>query len=307
VPIDIVAKLLFQMVFLAALGFMMRKRKIIDESFQKGLSTILLDVVVPIYLVGVGNSAFDRAMAGRLAVETIIVLLIFMLGYPLAILFARLVPIKKENKMQLVNLLVLCNVAYLGFPVMGSLFGDEGTLYTVVYVLLFNVFAFSVGIRLVGGKMSMKSFLLRPVIIACVVAVGIFVSPLRLPVFLVETCQMVGSLTSPFSMFIVGASLAQIKLSSIWRDGWVWLTCFMRQFVIPLCLAGILWLLGFRGVLPTCLLILTAMPTATTNVIFAEQYNLDIAFATRTPVLGTILMLFSLPIFYYLSGMIFNG
>ncbi len=56
------------------------------------------------------------------------------------------------------DLAVFANVGFIGFPLMGEMLGNVGTLYTVAYNMAYQLFFFSYGLLILkkNGKLSLK-------------------------------------------------------------------------------------------------------------------------------------------------------
>lgn len=56
------------------------------------------------------------------------------------------------------DLAVFANVGFIGFPLMGGMLGNVGTLYTVAYNMAYQLFFFSYGLLILkkNGKLSLK-------------------------------------------------------------------------------------------------------------------------------------------------------
>lgn len=288
--------LLFRILFMAALGFGMRKWGIINDEIQKGLSAIMLMVVVPLSALAAGNNSYSGQMAANLLWAGAITLGLYALTIAVALAarrFAKGLP--GPNRNLLANLVVLGNVGYIGFPIIREIYGDEGFLYAVVLNLAFQLVAYTLGIKLAGGELTFKSVFTQPLTVASILSILIFASPFRLPAFVVVAFNEVGALSAPFSMFIIGSALGKLRLSSVFTQKYAWMVFFLRQMVLPLAVGGALYALGFGGKLASVMVVLAGMPPATMNVIFAEQYGGDSAFTTRAVMLGTLLMALTLP------------
>lgn len=303
--LGVVAELIGKLAFLVVIGYILRKTGVIDDAFQKKLSTILVNVVLPFGIIAVGNNAYDPAMASPLLWSALIIALVYAVSYALMLPLSRALPIVKDNKNLFANLVVLSNVAYIGFPVIAALYGTEGSMYAVIYNLIFPLCAYSVGVALMGDRITLKRLIFRPLVLAAVLAILIFISPFRLPAVVIETFDQVGGLSAALAMFIIGSSVAKIPFRTLWTDGWAWLTTALGQVVQPLIVAVILWLAGFSGVMPSVVVVLTGLPAGATNIIFAEQFDRDTLFTTRSMVQGTILMVATLPLTVWLCSVMF--
>lgn len=294
---DVLIDLSFNIFFLTLLGFFMRKRGIMDDNFQNRLSKILVDIVIPLNILAAGSSQYDAQLASGMGKMAVITIAYYVVTIVLISLLSRALPLEKENRGQFTNIVVFANVGFIGLPIIQSLYGNEGLLYAVVGNLLFQFIVFTYGVYNVGGKsMGIKGFLTSVSTVVPVLAILLFVSPLSLPRPVLSTFQLIGSMSAPFSLFIIGSSLATIKFSSLWTSGMAWLATALRQVAIPLCLAVVLKLLGFSGILPAACVVVFGLPSATLNVIFAQQYGKDTAFATRAVSQGVICMFVTLPL-----------
>ncbi len=288
--------LMFRILFMAALGFGMRKWGIINDEIQKGLSAMMLMVVVPMSALAAGNNSYSRQMAANLLWAGAITLGLYALTIAVALAARRFVKgLPGPNRNLLANLVVLGNVGYIGFPIIREIYGDEGFLYAVVLNLAFQLVAYTLGIKLAGGELTLKSVFTQPLTVASILSILIFASPFRLPAFVVVAFNEVGALSAPFAMFVIGSALGKLRLSSVFTQKYAWMAFILRQIVLPLAVGGALYALGFGGKLASVMVVLAGMPPATMNVIFAEQFGGDGAFTTRAVMLGTLLMALTLP------------
>jgi len=187
----------------------------------------------------------------------------------------------------------------MGFPILESLFGKLGILYGSIYVCTSNLFLWTFGEMLFSGSYDMKAIknaLLNPGIISIGVGILLFLSPVKLPFFIKKSIDMVGSLTTPLAMIIIGSMLAEIRLKEIFSGTYVYYGTIVRLLVFPMIILIILKTLGIHGiVLGTCCIV-TAMPAAANVVMFAEKYNGDSVLASKIVVLSTAMSIITIPI-----------
>lgn len=304
-PVEVLLELIIKIAVLTALGYLLRKIGMITDGFQKGMSDMLMFVIIPCSVLATANTPKQQGMALNLLWAALLVLAYYAVSFALTSLLAKgLSP--GPNRGVFIALSVFANVGFIGFPIVQSLYGAEGMLYTVIANLAFQFAMFSVGVRLYGGRdVDFLHFVRQPNIILLLLGVVLFLLPVSLPGPLVSTLDLVGNMSAPFSMFVVGSALAQIKFSSILTSKRAWLVTLLRQLVFPLLSALVFYAMGLKGVLPSTLVMLTSLPAATLNVIFAEKYGADVPFATRAVSQGTLVMLISLPLTATLCGVLF--
>ena len=132
---------------------------------------------------------------------------------------------------------------------------------------------------LIGSRHQLKSLLNLNVLMA--IGMAIFLFSLELPKPIVQTLDMVGSMTAPLSMLIIGALLADTDLKKIFIGWDVYYGSLLRLLIIPLMTIVMLKPIGVdRDLLRICV-VLTAMPAAANTVIFAERYGANSVLASR--------------------------
>ena len=283
-------------------GMVAAKQDIINEEARKKLSELLLYVTSPFLVVSSFNFKFSSDMlanAGRIFAFSIgIHIFTVFLG---RFLFRRY-PVDKQSVLKFI--IVFSNCGFMGFPVLESLFGKIGVFYGSIYNAVFHAFVWTYGVMLFSHSREQKSItkaLLNPGIISVIVGMLIFLFSIELPNPILQTLDMVGSMTAPLSMLIVGALLASTDLKSIFIGFEVYYGALLRLIMIPLVTIVALKLIGLdRGLLQVCV-VLIAMPAAANTVIFAEKYGANSILASRCVALSTILSIITIPLVMMLT------
>ena len=134
-----------------------------------------------------------------------------------------------------------------------------------------------------------------------VTAVILYLLPFRFPAFLQSTLSTVGSMMMPLSMLIIGAEIAGMELKEILKDPYSYLISFLRLIVFPGLMLIAAVLLHLPQNLGVTLVVLAALPSASMNVIMAQEYDCDPEFATRSVAQSMLLMVATLPVIIILA------
>ncbi|MCL2417614.1 MAG: AEC family transporter, partial [Bacteroidales bacterium] len=162
----------------------------------------------------------------------------------------------------------------------------------------FSILTFTFGVRMFDNAprdFNLKKLLIRnPVLIATAVGYIFFVSGLRLPTVLEEGVSLIGGITTPISMILLGIYLARQSIKNL--DLRLLFPVALKLVLIPL----VTWL-ALRWVVSNQLMFavivtLMAMPPAALAAIFAEQYGADSFSTAKFVVLGTILCVITVPV-----------
>lgn len=296
--------LLIKFFILIFIGYVLRKTNQITEQFEKDLGAFLMRVVLPFSIIRSANTTFSMELSRNLIYSGIFAVAYYVFSLIFLFILMRFVPSTRDEKKIAVTLGTFANTSFLGFPIVEELFGRAGLLYAVTYnfVFLFSFLVFAEAY--VSGKRTgvFKSIITNPGIIASVLAVPIFLSPVKLPAVIDDCFRMMGSMMTPISLLIIGCRMTSIHLWSIFTDRLAWLVTAMRLAVFP-ALAYIL-LLPFHldPTLTAALTLITGLPSGAMNVIIANQYDCGVDLASKAVALSTIVMLGTLPVLMMVIG-----
>jgi predicted permease len=283
--------------FVILVGFYARKRNIISADMTKKLSDLLLQVTQPLLII----SSFRFEFSQEMLRNAIFVLLMSFAVHFLSMLVGRYLyqRFPERTRSVLKYITVFSNCGFMGFPVLESVFGSIGVFYGALYVIPFNILTLSYGVMVFTGKSdrdTIKKILTHPVIISVGIGMLLFLFQIPLPDSVSKAIAMVGSMTSPLSMLIVGALLAGIPLKEMFRGKELYYGSFIRLIILPLLIYAVLWLLRLpEDVFRVCV-ILTAMPAAANTAIFAEKYDGEAGLASRCIGVSTILSILTIPL-----------
>ena len=304
--LSLIGELLFKLAIFITIGYVLRKKNLINDDFQNRLGNVILSIVLPSAIIASGNEKKTGLQQSDFLWCLLIVSVYYIVSLLIFSRIAKFLPLDLQRQKLFTNLVVFSNVGMIGFPITQQLYGSQGLLIAVLYNLVFYIFMYSIGIgRLRKQKVTLKKYLITPINIALIITMILFFSPIELPTFISSTLKQLGDMSGPLSMFVVGSTLAKIPFRDVINSKWSYLITVLRQFILPLLMAIILWFLGFRGVMPAVCVLLTATPTATMNLILAEQYGHDVSFATKATVHGNIMMLLTLPLILLLLSILF--
>ncbi|MBO4242983.1 MAG: AEC family transporter [Clostridiales bacterium] len=291
----------FQMALMIVLGIILRKKRIIDERTQGSLSEILLKAVLPFTIISSSQYEYSTEM-----VKSIIAVACCSSAYYIVTLLilrqtTMRLPFDDSEKRVFVTTSVFANTGFVGFPLMYGLFGDSGLLLASIYNLMYNLFFYTYGVHLISKKTgNFKDIFFNPVSIASVAAVVLFIVPWRMPSFVKETTDLIGNMTVPLSMIILGSTFATVDIRKLFMDKKSYIVTCLRLIVFPLAMLGALMAasrfieVNHRTMIT--LTIMTALPSGAMNVIFSERFNCAPKFCARTVVMTLVFMVVTLPL-----------
>ena len=111
-----------------------------------------------------------------------------------------------------------------------------------------------------------------------------------------DTINMVGSITSPSAMLLIGCPLAKMDIKKVFSNIRIYPWTLIKQIAIPLLLWVPLATVIKNETLLIVAYILTAMPVANTAVLFATNYDSDVDSASRGVFITTLFALITVPL-----------
>lgn len=284
-------------------GSYARKKNIINEEINKGLTKLLLEVTMPLMIITSFQHEFSKELMNNIieifAYAVAIHLILIALS---ALLFIKY---NRDKKDILRFATIFSNCGFMGFPVVASIYGKVGILYASIFNMPFNIFSWTYGIMLYTKNKdsnNIKKILLNPGIVSVVIGVFLFVFSIKLPTTVYNTFKLVGDMTTPLSMIIVGAMIVQVNIKSIFKNISLYYISFVRLIFVPVLTYAILKLINAEEILRNISTIIEAMPAAAVTAIFAEAYNKEPEFASEVVFFTTFMSVIAIPVVLKVLG-----
>ena len=224
-------------------GFFSAKGKLVDENGISTLNKIVLYFALPaLTLYGLQKDASPELIHDLILVFFISLAIMILSGL-IAYFLYRSEP--NERRSVLTNLSMLSNSAYMGYPVVIATLGEDMLIYAVVFVGAFNLMCWTFGSFFFGGISAIqpKKLLTNPSLIAVIVGLVLFLTGWRLPGFINDALSMMGNVTTPLAMFVIGARLIDLRFAHL-QDWKLLLACALRLIIFPAAVLSLVTL-GF--------------------------------------------------------------
>jgi predicted permease len=191
-------------------------------------------------------------------------------------------------------------VGFMGYPVARALYGEIGVFYTSIVNLVFSTMVWTYGILLYNskGKFNYKS-LTNIGTISSLLGIMLFLLQISIPGPVLSALDLTGKMTTPLSMLLIGALIANVNIKELFSDWKVYWTSFIKLLVIPIVTALLLKLLNYNTMVISICTIMAAMPSAATNAIFAKEFDVNPTFASIGVFITTLLCIVTLPLMLY--------
>jgi len=303
--------LLQQMIVLFVLmliGYYVSHKGYISDATFKQLSWLVVYVACPAMVIS-GSVNSGKMMEGRELFATLgLTVVIYTVLILIGLITPLLLGVPKEDRGVYKVMMIFSNIGFMGFPLIGSLYGTEALLYAALFQIPFNVLIYTYGILVLkkktedNEKLDLKK-ILNIGVICCIISIVIALFQIETPAFVKTIVSNLSNLTAPLSMMVIGASLTKIKFKDLFTDIRLLIFCGVKLLVIPILLLLVLrQFIDSEMVLGVCMVILST-PVASMTAMLAQQYDGNYALASKGVAVSTILSVVTMPLVSMILGL----
>ena len=287
-----------------AIGYIMRKAKFGGDRLPAELSNLILYFAQPALIINTYIREFDRSILVGAAWVFLVSLVYHGAIFALSLCFFKKAP-EAKRKVYRYGML-FSNASFLGIPLVQSVAGDVAVLYVCIFVIAFNIYAWSVGCYIYTGDkkyMSVKKMFINPATVPTYIGFIFFFTPLDryVPAVATEFLGYVASLVVPLSMIIVGLRFADLDFKSAFKDRHLPLALVLRLIAAPIVSFFIVKAITLCGValapdVTVTLMICSSTPVAVYASMMAEKFGGDAVTAGKYVAVSTLFSLLTIPI-----------
>lgn len=282
-------------------GFCANKCKLMDKELSKRLSALVINVTAPFIILS--SAMGDKGIDSHDIVPVVVagtLMLVFMTL--IAIPLIKVLRIETNLKGAYHFMFVFGNINFIGFPVVGALFGEYAIFYASLLSIPFNLMVFLLGVYLITNDKSLLKLrfktLFSPCLSATYIAIALVLYNIHVYEPIVKTCDLIGQITIPISLLIIGSALADIPIKHMIGKPIMYVVIALKQIVIPCLILLIFLLTPLDRKYADVLMILSAMPIAAYGTMFCLKYGKEHEAETlaQATFLSTLFSLITIPI-----------
>lgn len=302
--------------------------------------TILLDIILPVFIIMVigyicqkkfnlhiqtlarlniyflvPGFIFVRLYEADIQMNIFLQILSFILIhivilYVIVKLIAKLLSLTTGRGAVFSNSVLFYNSGNYGVPVNDLVFKSDPFAMSiqVVFLMFQNIFIYTYGIfslqSVQSGKLrALLGYFKMPVIYALLLGLLLGAFNVPLPGFVLVPAHYVANAMIGLALFMLGAQVANIKLTSGLKL--VYVSLSLRLLISPVLALGMIYTAGLTGLVAQTILIATAMPTSVNSAVIAEEYENHPDVAAQIVLFSTLFSAFTVTLFIYLAQVLF--
>lgn len=290
---------------LMGLGFLLYRVNILDLNTNSKLTSLVLSVTTPCMVL---NSVLctkkysdPQTIFAILGIAVVTYIVTPFIG----ILINKLLRVPTNQTGLYVFMTVFSNIGFIGYPIIKAIFGNDSVFHTSLFGMVFNIMIFTLGVYLIGigqqgnNKLNLKN-LITPGVICSFLALILYLLHIRAPQIVTDFTSMIGDMTTPLAMIIIGVTLGAMNIREVFNELRVYIYTIIKQLILPVITYPIIAFLIKDNYLGGLTLVMLSMPVGSSAVLFTNKYGGDSELAAKTIFMTTLISVFTIPLVVYM-------
>ena len=283
---------------LIALGWAIARLKLFSESFWPELEKLTYYILFPALLIHrLANANFESLSLSDAAIPVITALAVTSLA---TFIWQFLFKADATDFTSVYQGAIRFNT-YLALASVNALTGDEGLIIAAVVIAilipiinLLCVSVFQIMLHRQSSNPYWKTLATNPLILGCLIGIGLNLSQFELPLVVMEWLGMLGKTALPLGLIAVGVGIKVRQMGHHWLS---LISASAFKFIaMPLgFLLGAI-LLDANSLITEVLIIIAAQPTASSAYILARQLGGNTTLMANIISSQTLLAIFIIPL-----------
>ncbi len=282
-------------------GFLLVKWKTVSEDKISAFAKLLLFVCSPcLSLYSFSKAEYSpklHAMIWICFAATLFILLAFILLFRL-VLHRQC---KEIGWRVFVVSTALGNVGFFGVPLLEYFLADYpvAPVFSQIFSLTMNIVAWTVGLFIISTDRSFirpKKILTVPLVLAMFIAYPMFLLGWNFPPVVEEMIELLGRMSTPLCMIILGMRLATVKIKTLVTDWKALLASLTKMVAFPIFTFFIMMLLPIEPYVRASVFLLACCPCASMIQSLSELIGQGQKPAANTVLISTILCVITIPL-----------
>ena len=286
-------------------GYILRRKKTIDEDFIKKANILVFNVALPVKLFSeVFNTSLDEFFDLKFVIFIVSCTIISVVVTWLVGFFI----IKEKSQLgAFVQGAFRGNFLYIGLSLMENITGSIGLKAPLVIAFIIPLYNILAVIILTytnvnqNSKVSVisiiKNIANNPLIIAIILGAIASKIGIQIPVFAIRTMSYFEAVATPLALIAIGASFNFKNATE--KIGPTLIANLFKLIIIPLSAVSLAIVLGFNNEDVLLIYLLFGVPTATVSYIMTSAMNGDKDLSSNIIMTTTILSNFTMTLFIF--------
>lgn len=287
---------------LLVVGYIAGKLGYLGGDFDRQLSRLVINITCPALIL---SSAMNGTLPDRRYILPLlgISIITYLILTGTALFLPRYMTTRQEEEGAVGFAMMFGNVGFMGYPVVASIFGHQAVFYAAVLNVVNTFAVFTIGTILITGKSDVegkhfqkKVLYSTPMLAAYLTMLIVALEIDNIPSVISQPLTMLGNITVPAALLIIGSSMSQLSLRMMLGNRTVYLTTIMRLLIVPLSMYYLCRAIGFSETVVNINTVVIAMPVATYGTILCLRHEKDATLMTEVTFITTLFSMLTIPL-----------
>lgn len=300
-----ISNAVFQMAILlivTAVGYVAAKLAYLDMRVKDTITALLLNITLPCMIIASAGNLDASSLGMQVPLSLLLGAVAFFLWVLVAFLFNVVFRVPKQQRPLYYFMSVCSNTSFIGIPVADALYGESAALLCSVFIMATSTLMYSFGIALlVGGGTDLSKLkssedqihviiraVISPLTVSALLAIALVFSGFKMPALVQESMDLIGSITPPVAMMLVGVIIANEKVGNVLREWRLYPYIIIRQLLASAGAYVVLSLFIADPVLLGIFTVMFAMPVGSMAPMFCASYGKDAVLPAKGTILSTV-------------------
>ena len=285
-------------------GFLTVKCKLIRAESISAFSVVLMYICQPMLTItSFLNATFSLDFFWKMIVAFVLAG-VLQLGVILIAYFCLKKQYDKDIKYRIATIATAFgNCGFMGVPLLQAIMPEairnNAVVLSVMFLLGLNLIGWTFASYLITGDkkyISVKKAVINPAMLGLVIGLPLFICGVKLPAEVFNCVELLGKMTTPLCMIILGMRLATITFKEMFGSPFQYFIVAVKQIIMPMLGLVLIWFIPIDFYIRQSLFILAATPVARITLNFAEMLGKGQKTAANLVLLGTLLSILTLPL-----------
>lgn len=295
------------MALLMLIGYVLAKMGKLSRPTIAQLTDLVFWVVTPCVIIhSFLDVQFDASYIIKMLEAAGLALFSHLAGYAAGFVFYKVRPNSRRTVYRFGSM--ISNAGFMALPLAQAVFSGDGVLLVSIYVIMVNIFNWTLGRAMFKSeeKVPVRKMVFNPGVIGVILGVlAALLKQVYLPSMISDTVSYLSALNTPLAMLVTGFYLVGTSVRSCVKDGFAWLTAFIRQIGLPVVLMLLYhFVFGVSGLLLQSAVLAVSAPCAVIVVMFSARFGGDEKIASQTVSLSTVTSILTMPLMLMLAQLL---
>lgn len=299
------------LVIIMFIGYIAERSHLFSEKVQGDFAQLITVITAPALILSTINASGSLGTKTDAINFLIIAFITWFIFIAVSFITPKLVGAEPKTAGAVQFLTVFQNNGFMGLPLILALYGPGAMFYASLINIPTNLFIYTFGVwsmsrgnsNDISASQLAKRLFLSPGFLAAVAALICFLLDWQLPSMIEETMTMVGNVTTPLAMMVIGMAIAHSNIRNAFTDIKIYILMAIKMIILPVII-----FLIFRNFIDNMLILSTLIvaistPGPSVGTSYALLYGGDVNFSTNYVFVSTLISVITIPMLINVLGL----